>query len=205
MVCSITVHLIRHLPTLGNQKRQYIGWTDESILPIGEPTSVMLPWKPEIVHGSDLMRCRESAALYFPEAIYESDWRFRESHFGAWEGKTYEVLKDNKTYRSWIDDPYEITPPNGESLLEVKGRVLAALLELPEEKAEHFIVTHGGPIRMMLTQFSPEKQDFWFWNIPHGSIWSLKWNHRNDFVEGKKCTSLSAVPITGNELLFESY
>ena len=44
--------------------------------------------------------------------------RFRESHFGDWEGKTYEALKDNKTYRSWIDNPYEITPPNGENLLK---------------------------------------------------------------------------------------
>ncbi|MBO1915221.1 histidine phosphatase family protein, partial [Microvirga sp. 3-52] len=83
--------------------------------------------------------------------------------------------------------------------------VLAALTELLEEQSEYFIVTHGGPIRLMLTQFSPKKQDFWFWRIPHGSIWSLKWNHRNDFVEGKKCTSLSAVPITGNERLFKNY
>ena len=28
---------------------------------------------------------------------------------------------------------------------------------------------------------------------------AFKWNDQNDFMEGKRCMSLSAVPITGNE------
>lgn len=198
MARRITVTLIRHLPTVGNQRRQYIGWTDEPIVGIGD-ANYTLPWTPKIVYGSDLRRCRESAALYFPKAVYESNSKFRESHFGEWEGKTYDVLKDNETYRSWIDHPDSYKPPGGESLLEVRSRVLAALSSLPEEETDYFIVTHGGPIRLLLTEFSPEERDFWSWKIPHGAVWRLEWNARDDFREGKRCESLLAVPITENE------
>ena len=198
MDSRVTLTLIRHLPTLGNQQRQYIGWTDESIAGI-DATNLKLPWEPKVVYGSDLLRTKESAALYFPAATYKSDWRLRENHFGEWEGKTYDALKVNKTYRAWIDDPYGHRPPHGESLLETKARVLAAVAELPTEENNHFIVTHGGPIRLLLTHFSPKQQDFWSWKIPHGSVWCLEWNNVNDFKEEKQCTSLSVVPITGNE------
>ena len=197
MAHCIGLTLIRHLPTVGNQRRQYIGWTDEPI--IREPDkNHTLPWQPKTVYGSDLRRCKESAALYFPKAAYESNAGFRESHFGEWEGKTYDVLKDNQTYRSWIDHPAIEKPPGGESLLEVRNRVLTALSGLPEEVNDYFVVTHGGPIRLLLTEFSPEEQDFWSWTIPHGSVWRLEWENRDDFREGKQCKSLSAVPITGN-------
>lgn len=197
MAHRIRVTLVRHLPTVGNQRREYIGWTDEPIVG-ADGLNVELPWKPKVVYGSDLLRCQESAALYFPKAVYKSDCRFRESHFGEWEGKTYDLLKDNKTYRSWIDHPTIYKPPGGESLLEVKIRVLNALVELPDDATDYFIVTHGGPIRLLLTAFSPDLQDFWSWKIPHGAAWQLEWNDREDFMEGKRCRSLLAVPITGN-------
>lgn len=197
MVRHFTLTLIRHLPTMGNRKRQYIGWTDESILETNQ--KLALPWQPKIVYGSDLQRCKESAALYFPNAMYKSDWRLRESFFGDWEGKTYEVLKENDKYRAWIDEPKLRKPPNGENLQEVESRVLAALSELPSDKKSCFIVTHGGPIRILLTKFSPEEKDFWSWDIPHQSIWQLVWENEKAFKERKRCVSLSAVPIMGKE------
>ncbi|MDS9472311.1 histidine phosphatase family protein [Sporosarcina pasteurii] len=197
MAHRVVLTLIRHLPTAGNIKRQYIGWTDESIV---KSESNELPWQPSVVYGSDLRRCQESAGLYFPKAIYQSDNRFRESNFGDWEGKTYELLKRDSAYRSWINSPYRCQPPNGESLADVKARVLQAIYDLPCGEEEYFIVTHGGPIRILLTEFDPEKRDFWSWTIPHQSVWQLQWDCEKDFREGKRCASLSAVPITGNEL-----
>ncbi len=192
----VSLTLIRHLPTIGNQQKQYIGWTDESIV---ETTSHKLPWTPKTVYGSDLLRTKESTTLYFPEATFQPDWRLRETNFGEWEGKTYDALKDNDNYRAWIDNPYENKPPKGESLLETKTRVLNAVADLPNEERDYFIVSHGGPIRLLLTEFSPKQQDFWSWIIPHGSVWQLQWNNFNDFKEGKRCTSLSEVRITENE------
>ena len=198
MDCPVTLTLIRHLPTAGNHERQYIGWTDESIAELFG-CQALKQFNPRTVYGSDLLRAKESATIYFPKTEYRGDWRFRESHFGEWEGKTYEALKDNKTYRTWIDDPYGVTPPGGENLRETESRVLAAVTELPDKEMTHFVVTHGGPIRILLTRFSPKKQEFWSWSIQHGSVWQLQWNNINDFKEGKRCASLSEVPITGKE------
>lgn len=197
MACRFSLTLIRHMPTAGNIRRQYIGWTDESILPVSE--NMAFPWHPSVVYGSDLRRCIESARLYFPSANYQGDQRLRESFFGEWEGKTYEMLKDNDRYRSWIDEPTMRKPPNGESLQEVEARVLAALGDLPEGENGYFIVTHGGPIRILLTKFSPDEQDFWSWKIPHQSAWRLEWENEKAFKERRKCVSLSVVPIMGKE------
>jgi alpha-ribazole phosphatase len=199
MANRITITLIRHLPTIGNRKRQYIGWTDEAIVE-GDGVSLRLPWNPAKVVGSDLLRCRQSAALYFPEAEFVGDMCWRENNFGEWERKTYEQLKDEPAYRAWIDNPHELTPPGGESLKEMEKRVLSALEELPEGESDHFIVTHGGPIRILFTLFSPEHRDFWSWHIPHGSAWRLEWANANDLKEGKRCMSLSAVPIMANDI-----
>lgn len=199
MANRVNVVVMRHLPTKGNIKRQYMGWTDE---PISEVETTPEPFlHPQVVYGSDLLRAKQSAAVYFPDAKYMSDRRLRESHFGDWEGKTYDLLKQYETYRHWIDDPYTNVPPGGESLDEVKSRVLNAFSELPVEKTTSVVMTHGGPIRLLLTHFSPEEKDFWSWIIPHGSIWQFEWETVRDFKEGKRCTSLSAVPITGSALM----
>lgn len=194
MARSFMLTLMRHLPTNGNQQKQYIGWTDEPIIPV-DPVTHQLPWQPQIVYGSDLRRCKESAALYFPQAQYVADARFRETNFGHWEGKTYDMLKEVKAYRQWIDDPFNHYPPSGESIYEVKKRLLEGLAELPSGEKQHFIVMHGGPIRILLTEFTPDKTDFWSWSIPHGAVWQLTWKDETAFREGQACTSISAVPI----------
>lgn len=200
MVRRIRVIVMRHLPTLGNQQKQYIGWTDEPIVAVNHP-NWQLPWQPAIVYGSDLLRAKQSAALYFSQAVYKSDHRFRESHFGEWEGKTYDLLKKDQKYRNWIDDPHTYAPPGGERLCDTENRVRAAFSELPVEKGDAFVVTHGGPIRLLLTRYSPEEQSFWSWIIPHGSVWVFEWETFDDWREGKRCASILAVPIMASEVM----
>ncbi|HEX5564222.1 MAG TPA: histidine phosphatase family protein [Sporosarcina sp.] len=187
------LYLIRHLPTVGNRERKYIGWTDEQIGPV-EETRRFKKVDSRIVYGSDLLRARQTAANLMPDADYVADARLRECHFGGFEGKTYADLEMNKDYRSWIDDPYSFAPPGGESLVDVEKRVMEALVSLPDGAV---VITHGGPIRIALTRFSPEPQDFWSWQIPHGSIWKLEWRNHDELKEGGRCVSLSEVPITG--------
>lgn len=203
MVSRVSVTVMRHLPTKGNMKRQYIGWTDEPIMPIEQPSFNRVDHV-HVVYGSDLLRAKQSAALYFPNGTYVSDKRFRESHFGDWERKTYGQLKQDNAYRNWINNPYTFAPPNGEALDEVKSRVFAAFSEVPIHKENLVIMTHGGPLRLLLTRFSPEQKDFWSWIIPHGSMWQFKWRTVQDFKEGKRCISLSEVPITESESMSNS-
>ncbi|MDN4606037.1 histidine phosphatase family protein [Sporosarcina highlanderae] len=186
------LYLIRHLATAGNRERKYIGWTDE---PIEKGSDVF--WnlsKTEIVHGSDLLRAKETAALLFPAAVYQADERFRECNFGDFEGKTYADLEMDRDYRNWLDDMETRAPRGGESMSDVERRVLEALIELPNGAV---VVTHGGPIRIAMARYSPIPSDFWSWQIPHGSAWKFEWVTYDKMKEGGRCVSLSGVPITG--------
>lgn len=188
------LYLIRHLPTAGNRERKYIGWTDEPIEPVREWARTFPMPASGIVYGSDLLRARQTAALLIPDADYVADARLRECHFGDFEGKTYADLEMDKDYRNWLDDPHTFAPRGGESLAEVEKRVMEALISLPNGS---IVVTHGGPIRIALTQFSSAQQDFWSWQVPHGSIWKLGWRSHDEMKEGLRCVSLSEVPTTG--------
>ncbi|MNC10804.1 Alpha-ribazole phosphatase [compost metagenome] len=114
--------LLRHGHTKWNMERRYLGSSDLPLLPEEREKLAALREQPELagsfwrVYCSDLLRCRETLRCIAPsledEAIYDS--RLREMCFGAWEGCTYEQLKNNPQYRSWIDDPAAVTPPGGE-------------------------------------------------------------------------------------------
>lgn len=186
------LHVIRHLPTMGNEQRKYIGWTDEPIV----ATDVRYVAPAQVVVGSDLLRARQTAALYYPGVMYEANQNWRECHFGDFEGKIYADLEEDIDYRRWIDDPYRYAPRGGESLAALEQRVLSALKHVTNGTV---IVTHGGPIRLLLAKFSPVVGEFWSWSIPHGTGYRLEWASEQVFKEGQRCISLSAVLVTANE------
>lgn len=190
---AVTVYLIRHARTKSNIKHRYLGWTDEAILsdqdlPVIDDDCVA-------VFGSDLKRCKQTAKLYFPNALYYTDAGFRESNFGEFEGKTYDELKGIPQYRQWIDDPNHLAPPSGETLIEVTNRCIDAFKRLPRDFAVYPLILHGGTIRTLLVQLAPTPSEFWDWHVSHDELFKLQWATIEAFKEGKRCTSLSVVPI----------
>ena len=106
---TIKINIIRHGKTLLNEKRCYIGVTDEPLSANGIEEIVSyinddVYKKVDRVYVSPMKRAVETAKLIFPEAsIFEVN-EFREMDFGSFEGKNYEELKDNIYYRKWIDE-----------------------------------------------------------------------------------------------------
>ncbi|MGN4127913.1 histidine phosphatase family protein [Lysinibacillus sphaericus] len=189
----VTVRLMRHAPTKENLEKRYIGWTDS---PLIEPS--VIPTVDTAVHkvyGSDLLRCRETAARYFPQASYISDARFRESNFGDFEGKNYDELKSDTRYCAWLDDPIKTTPPNGEGFDVFCARVIEGFKALPKEAMDTVLVVHGGVIRALLVAFAPVEKPFWSYNVPHDRMFTLRFS-RDAWKEGTRCMSLSEEPIT---------
>ncbi|MEK4063073.1 MULTISPECIES: histidine phosphatase family protein [unclassified Paenibacillus] len=137
-VLKLQLVLLRHGHTQWNKERRYLGSTDIPLLPGAQEELTALREQPELrgdfwrVYCSDLRRCRETLACIAPgleaSALYDS--RLREMSFGAWEGCTYEQLQNNLDYRSWIDDPAEVTPPDGESWQAFEARLDSFLKEL---------------------------------------------------------------------------
>lgn len=117
------------------------------------------------VFCSDLLRCRETLAYIAPtlEKVTVYDQRLREMNFGAWEGCTYEQLKDNPLYRSWIDDPSMVTPPEGESWEQFEERLLSFLSDLGQAVEAAFgdcmvIENKGEVIKNELDPLDPLEQ-----------------------------------------------
>jgi len=189
---SVIVRLMRHAPTKENLEKRYLGWTDSSLadtsrLPIVDKNAMK-------VYGSDLRRCRETAAHYFPNATYITDWRFREANFGEFEGKTYEELKSDRRYCAWLDNPVSSPPPEGEGFATFCQRVKEGFSALPKNEDDYYVVAHGGVIRALLVEFAPEEQPFWSYNVPHDKMFTLTFS-RKAWEEGNRCMSLSEAPI----------
>ncbi len=148
--------LLRHAATEGNLLRQYIGRTD---LPLAEEGLAQagrlcgcLP-EPELLFVSPLLRCRQTAEVIWPGVEQRIVPDLRETDFGAFEGKTWEELKDNPTYRAWIDGTAEC--PQGEERAAVSRRIHTAMEDCMRLAAERnctlcAMVVHGGTIMELL-------------------------------------------------------
>lgn len=162
---ELEVALVRHGYTQWNKEHRYLGSTDLPLVPGEAERLEKLRTQPPLggefrsVYCSDLRRCRETLAALLPhlmpQAVYDS--RLREVDFGAWEGYTYDQLKDNPLYRSWIDNPGSATPPEGEAWAQFAARVDHFWIELLREvqapdASRILLVTHGGVIRQLLAQ-----------------------------------------------------
>lgn len=80
----------------------------------------------------------------------EIDERLRESNLGDWDGKTVEELYfDNKEFGTNL----AFAPKNGESHLDIRKRVMNVLFDCEKkyQGEKVLIVTHGGPLWMLLT------------------------------------------------------
>ncbi len=157
--------LLRHGRTKANEEHLYCGSTD---WPLSEEGRERLRQKRgayctdwESFYTSSLIRTKETLELLFGEqeaVIEEPD--LREMDFGAFEGKSYEMLRSDLAYQEWIsgDNERKICP-GGESGEQMKERVLRAVDRiLLNDSAERIvIVTHGGPIAAIMQQLFPEK------------------------------------------------
>lgn len=108
------------------------------------------------VYSSDLKRALETARIIASshQLEVEAISALREIHFGAWEGLTFEEIKNQykDLVDKWYSSPGEIRIPQGETFDEVKKRAFNTVQELVKlnEPGAIVVVTHGGPIRAIL-------------------------------------------------------
>ena len=73
----------------------------------------------------------------------ERDSRLRELFFGDWENRPWNEIGREASDR-WAADPWNVSPPGGETFAELSLRVNEALSELDPGTV---VVAHAGPIR----------------------------------------------------------
>lgn len=97
------------------------------------------------------LACAQAEAAGLPPP--ESDPRWMELNFGAWEGRRWDVIPRHES-DPWAQDYHHRAPPGGETHAALAARVHAALDALAHDAAEPqsavLVVAHAGPIRVAL-------------------------------------------------------
>lgn len=161
--------LIRHGLTDWNIQRRYLGLTDMGLNEEGVRQAAIVKERLahehiDRVYSSDRKRARDFASLVFGDIKITALPELREIEFGAFEGLTYKEIMERypDEYTAWINDPLNASIPGGESVRDVRRRVMKAVETIAKENAGRSaaVVTHAGPMAIVKREFSGSK-DFW--------------------------------------------
>ena len=165
----MTIYLIRHGKTEANEKHLYCGRTDLPLSEAGREELQDVHYEIKNVRflTSGMKRTNETLQILFEDVPYEVEPRFREVDFGIFEMQSFEQLKDTPKYQAWLTGDNDANiPPQGESGVQMKARVLAAFSEIKEDTC---IITHGGCIAAMMEHLFPgEGKNRYEWQPKNG-------------------------------------
>ena len=153
----MTVYLIRHGKTAANEQHLYCGSTNLPLSDQGraELRNIHYDIKNVRFLTSGMKRTNETLHLLFGDVPYETEPRFREVDFGIFEMRSYDALRDTPEYQVWLTGDNEANiPPQGESGVQMKERVMEAFSEVKEDTC---IITHGGVIAAIMEHLFPEE------------------------------------------------
>lgn len=154
---TTTVDVLRHAECEGGAI--FRGTTDVPLSEAGwarlrQVTGPLPGW--DAVVSSSMDRCRAFAEELAEERAVPLtvDARFREMHFGDWEGRLIADVWEHHADAAWAcyQDPERYAPPNAEPLSATRARVAAGWDDLlaAHEGGHVLLVTHGGVIRSLL-------------------------------------------------------
>lgn len=174
------IYLLRHGKTAYNAEHRYQGHRDIPLSVEGEAELIRADLDPAVVYVSPLRRARRTAERLFPDAGQSVVEAFIEMDFGAFEGRSYLEMEDDRDYRAWVDGGCNGRCPGGEDRPEFCRRVCAAFVPLVEQTVgqglpELVIVAHGGVLMALMEQFALPERGYFDWEAPNGGGYVLVW------------------------------
>ena len=186
----ISIILIRHGATAGNAEKCYIGArTDEPLSEEGKRQLFGLKTRrPDRLYASPMRRCLETADILFDGQKVRTIENFRETDFGAFEGKNYMELSGNPDYQAWIDSNGEMAFPGGESREAFIRRSVEGFREMVQDierciaRDESFdfcaaAVVHGGTIMAVLQRLFGG--DYYSYHVGNGEGYAFSLERRD--------------------------
>jgi len=168
---ATTVYLIRHGETVDADSKRYKGHIDvplsengiKQLERLAEYLTQITDYRSQItdikaVYSSGLDRALKSAEIIakpfgLKPVIIED---LKERSFGAWEGMTFDEIKDKwpDAFNAWAENPLKFSPMEGENTLEVKERAMKVFNNIinKHKDEEIAIVSHGGITRVILCE-----------------------------------------------------
>jgi len=178
----MSIYIVRHGETDWNREGIYQGHTDTPLNEDGRKTAERLGHtlskiKISCIYSSDLLRARETAEIInrFLNVPVCHTQDLRELNFGDWTGISIWEMeeKDPELFRRWQEDPWNISPPGGETFRELTERVMNILEEITRRHRDEdvLIVSHAGPIKAMIFGLiSATGRAYWNIKISHNTV-----------------------------------
>lgn len=160
---TTTLLLIRHGQTEWNVLGKYTGQTDVPLTAQGREQARRLAAQlqikpPQVIVSSDLIRARETAEILAAafQLPVRADARLREINQGVWEGMHFDVIKARYAaeFAARQADPLAVAPPGGETVGQVRERVLTAVAAAAHNHPRQRIavVAHGLVLALIKAQ-----------------------------------------------------
>lgn len=170
-----TLLLIRHGQTEWNVLGKYTGQSDIPLNATGRREAELLAKEleknpPEAIISSDLKRSYETAKIVaapFNMSV-QMDSNLREINQGVWEGMYFPDIKAKYAaeFAAREKDPLTIAPPGGETIGQVRERVLTAVTNIlrsyPGKRVA--VVAHGLVLALIKAHYL---------NYPVTQVWDL--------------------------------
>lgn len=167
------IYLVRHGETNANVEKRYCGQTDvdlnhKGLRDAASIAKVLKNISLDSIVSSDLKRTLKTAELIneYHQLELELNPDFREINFGKFENLTFEEIgvKYPEEKVKMIKEKINYNFLEGESLSVLYKRVIKSFNKLLEAKENEniLIVSHGGVIRMILTEIlSGDLNNYW--------------------------------------------
>ncbi len=182
----ITLLLIRHVTTEANEKHLWIGHMESEISSRGRKEFKQLKkalsgWKMNKCFVSPSKRTIETLETVLSnqdscgEIDYEVVEALREIHFGRFEGKNFNWVKENEPEEVYkmMKEKNAYCYPQGESLISTHQRIAKWLEGFLQEYQEgtYLICAHGGTLRSILSELLVHNESLhWHFKIDTGSL-----------------------------------
>jgi alpha-ribazole phosphatase len=169
-----SIALVRH-PAVADGAGRCYGRLD---LAVADPASIapilatLAPMRGAMIHTSPLTRCRllaEALAVSWEQAPPITDGRLLEMDFGAWEGLPWDDIPRADLDR-WAADLLGSAAPGGETGATLVARVTAFWQSLALLPGSHVVVTHGGPLKVLMALAETRPVDLSRPTLPTGAI-----------------------------------
>ena len=189
------IYFIRHGKTPGNLLRRFIGnRTDQSLCEAGKAELTDLKDAhiyPAVSHVyvSPMRRCRETAAILFPQAEQSVVDEMREMDFGRFENKSHADMEQDAEYKAWLNTMCEGPVPQGEDKGSFTARCTRAFLDIAKKwnqtgvKEPAVFVVHGGTIMAILSSLVRSDRQYYQWYAENGHGYLCSWDGQKLVLE----------------------
>ena len=196
------IYLLRHGETEYGKEKRYLGHTDCNLSKQGKEQSKCLANIFENnkiiidnIFSSDLIRCKDTINIVFPNMKVTLLEQLREINMGDWDGLTFDEVKNKyaEDYKKRGENIAGFIPRNGESFLQCQNRAVAIFRQIINSTEGNIaICSHSGFIRTLLCNIlNKDLTDMFNIKLNYGCVNIITVDGNNIFVEGINLNSIN--------------